>query len=535
MATDQETKASAEGFGHVSRIRGSIFKAVLVVASFIGVVALGILLVYVSFDAFQLLTADSTWYLAYAGLFGLPVLGFVFYSLMRDPGAGRVAASMVTTFLASSLLGLSLVVFFTILNPTAWFGYFLAAVAPPLLLLVVSTATGRLDWGVLGVILTALAGVVVGTVFLEPLSMVGELLTNWLIYYVTLLLPVAVLMWVYLRRNEDEALEYAFPGLLLLSGFVGTPAFTWLTGLDAALWLIFLLAPVLPTSAVLWRLRGREALLRGLLGIGLIVAGLALATVAVDILGFGAPESWLDWGFLTNSHSNTAENAGIYPALVGSALLMVVVSLVSFPLGVGAAIYMEEYAPDNKLTRLIRINISNLAGVPSIVYGLLGLGIFVNLVGLGYGTVLAGGVTLALLILPIVIISSREAIRSVPDSHRQASYGMGATKWQTVGKVVLPQAIPGILTGTILSLGRAIGETAPLIMIGAPHVVFSTPTGLGDKVSAMPMQIFIWSEFPSRAFQYGVVAAGVVTLLVVLLTMNSVAIYLRDRHQKKLR
>ncbi|MDZ7701467.1 MAG: phosphate ABC transporter permease PstA [Halobacteriales archaeon] len=225
----------------------------------------------------------------------------------------------------------------------------------------------------------------------------------------------------------------------------------------------------------------------------MIVGSLLLALAVADLLAFAGPQSWVDWQFLTSNHNNDPTQAGVYPAMVGSVMLMIIVALVSFPLGVGAAIYLEEYAPDNTLTRIIDVNISNLAGVPSVVYGLLGLGLFITYLNSPPGTVFVGGLTLALLILPIVIISSREAVRSVPDGMRDASYGMGATRWQTIKNVVLPEAFPGILTGTILALGRAIGETAPLIMIGAPTVVFGLPTSLFSRVSAMPMQIYTWA------------------------------------------
>ena len=261
--------------------------------------------------------------------------------------------------------------------------------------------------------------------------------------------------------------------------------------------------------------------------LGIVVLVVLLGYVTVDAVG------WLDLQFLTNPPHPLPEQAGIFPALVGSILLMLVIALITFPLGVGAAIYLEEYAPDNALTRFIQLNIANLAGVPSVVYGLLGLGLFVQLINFGYGTLLVAGFTVSLLILPIVIISAQEAIRSVPDSQRQASYGMGATKRQTIRNVVLPRSLPGIMTGTILALGRAIGETAPLIMIGVPTTVFGTPNGLFAKLSAMPMQIYTWSSYPDTAFQYGVVSAGVVTLLVVLLSINSIAILIRNKYQTK--
>jgi len=270
-----------------------------------------------------------------------------------------------------------------------------------------------------------------------------------------------------------------------------------------------------------------EYLTLGATLLGIVALAVLLAYVAVDAVG------WLDWGFLTSPPHPSPELAGIFPALVGSVFLMLLIALVTFPLGVGAAVYLEEYAPDNRITGFIQLNIANLAGVPSVVYGLLGLGLFVQLLSIGYGTLLVAAFTVSLLILPIVIVSSQEAIQAVPDSMRQASYGMGATKWQTIKNVVLPEAMPGILTGTILALGRAIGETAPLIMIGAPTTVFGIPNGPLAKISAMPMQIYTWSSYPAEAFQHGVVAAGVVTLLVVLLSINSVAILIRNRFQTR--
>ncbi|WP_049900080.1 phosphate ABC transporter permease PstA [Natrinema sp. J7-1] len=276
------------------------------------------------------------------------------------------------------------------------------------------------------------------------------------------------------------------------------------------------------TKDVVFRLLALAATL-----IGIVSLAALLLNVAVDAVG------WLDWQFLTTPPHPNPYEAGFLPALVGSIAIMLMIALVTFPLGVGAAVYLEEYANDGYLTRFIQLNIANLAGVPSVVYGLLGLGLFVGLFNIGYGNVLAAAFTIALLILPIVIISAQEAIRAVPDSQRQASYGMGATKWQTIRNVVLPRAMPGIMTGTILALGRAIGETAPLIMIAAPTTVFGLPNSFFSKVSAMPLQIYNWASYPQTEFQYGVVAAGVVTLLVVLLTINSIAIVIRNRYQQR--
>ncbi|MEO4052373.1 phosphate ABC transporter permease PstA [Solibacillus sp. CAU 1738] len=240
---------------------------------------------------------------------------------------------------------------------------------------------------------------------------------------------------------------------------------------------------------------------------------------------------YLNFDFLTNFASRLPEKAGIKAALVGSIWLMAVVAPVSIILGVSTAIYLEEYAQKNKLNDFIRMNISNLAGVPSIVFGLLGLTIFVRLMGLGK-SILAAGLTMSLLILPIIIVAAQEAIRAVPQDQREASYGMGATKWQTIMRVVLPAAISGILTGSILALSRAIGETAPLVVIGIPVILQFLPENLLSAFTALPMQIFDWAKRPQEEFQY-VAAAGIIVLMILLVFMNSIAIFIRNKFQKR--
>ncbi|MGE7981196.1 phosphate ABC transporter permease PstA [Solibacillus sp. NPDC093137] len=257
----------------------------------------------------------------------------------------------------------------------------------------------------------------------------------------------------------------------------------------------------------------------------LVSLGMLLYRILSQGLGF------LDMNFITNFASRIPENAGIKAALVGSLWLMSVVAPVSIILGVSTALYLEEYAKQNKLNDFIRINISNLAGVPSIVFGLLGLTIFVRLFGFEK-SILAAGLTMSLLILPVIIVAAQEAIRAVPNEQREASYGMGATKWQTIVRVVLPAAIPGILTGSILALSRAIGETAPLVVIGIPVILQFLPTGYLDTFTALPMQIFDWAKRPQEAFQY-VASAGIIVLMIFLLTMNSIAIFIRNKFQKR--
>lgn len=210
---------------------------------------------------------------------------------------------------------------------------------------------------------------------------------------------------------------------------------------------------------------------------------------------------------------------------------MGVVAPVSLILGVGTAIYLEEYAKKNRWNDFIRMNISNLAGVPSVVFGLLGLTIFVRALALG-NSVLAAGFTMSLLILPVIIVASQEAIRSVPSEVREASYGMGATKWQTIIKIVLPSAIPGVLTGAILALSRAVGETAPLVVIGVPVIIHFLPDGPLSQFTALPMQIYDWAKRPQVDFQY-VAAAGILILMIFLLFMNAIAVLIRNKFQKR--
>lgn len=259
--------------------------------------------------------------------------------------------------------------------------------------------------------------------------------------------------------------------------------------------------------------------------LGLIV----LVVLIVDTLIDGYDKITLD--FLTQFNSSRAENAGFYGAIIGSLWLMLVTAPVAIILSVGTALYLEEYAPKNRITDFIKINISNLAGVPSVVFGLLGLAMFVRALALG-NSVFAAGLTLALMILPVIVVSSQEAIRAVPSTVREASIGMGATKWQTVSRIILPAAIPGIITGIILSISRAIGETAPLVVIGVPTTLLVTPSSVFDTFQAMPMQIYSWVKMPQEEFQY-IAAAGIIILLIVLLLMNSVAIFIRNKFSRR--
>ena len=261
----------------------------------------------------------------------------------------------------------------------------------------------------------------------------------------------------------------------------------------------------------------------------LLVALASLAALIWDIVADGAGRLSLD--FITSFPSRRASQAGIWPALIGSVFIILVTAVLAVPVGVAAAIYLEEYGGRSLGARLIELNITNLAAVPSIIYGLLGLGLFVRLLGMGR-SVLAGASTLALLVLPVVILSTREALRAVPGSLREGSYALGATKWQTIWHQVLPVATPGILTGLILALSRAIGETAPLIIAGAVTFATFAPDSLWSPFTVLPIQIFNWVSRPQVDFHANA-AAGILVLVLLLLSMNGVAIWLRDRYTQK--
>jgi len=273
------------------------------------------------------------------------------------------------------------------------------------------------------------------------------------------------------------------------------------------------------------RLRG--AVFAWMCGAAAFVGVASLAVLLIDVLLDGLPR--LNGQFLSSFASRLPERAGVKAALVGSMWVLGLTAAIAFPISVAAAIYLEEYARRGWVTKAIQTNIANLAGVPSIVYGILGLGLFVRTLGLGR-SIISGALTLALLIMPVIIMAAQEAIRAVPPTIREAAYGLGATRWQVVRGQVLPMAFPGILTGTILALSRAVGETAPLIMVGAAGFLAFTPRGLGDQFTVLPLQIYSWISRPQQEF-HELAAAGIIVLLVLLLSLNAVAIILRNRAQ----
>ena len=553
MATERDTDSgTGEGFGQVSRTVGTAFRYTLLAATLFGIVVLGILLVYVANDAIQPLTADPGWHLTFFLALVVPSLAVGGYLAFTNPPALKAGLSAVGLFVVSLMFGAGAsLVFVDIVTPLVWLSFVVATVVPAVLVVAIVRLDHRIPYlvrlgltlglyylsyfglfGPLGAmaglpqVVPSLVTVVQNVPFIPTASVTMAL---------TLGGPVALGVGAFFARangTRTGAIAAALAVLACLAaGFVGP-----LVGFTPVPATILTAVAVVPTGAYAANVAvNRPDRRLGLLLAAVLLGGAFLGAFVVDLAGFAGPQSWVDWQFLTSTHdSSDAASAGLYPAIGGSIVLMLVVAVLSFPVGVGAAVYLEEYAPNNRFTRFIDVNISNLAGVPSVVYGLLGLALFVTYLGQPTGSLLVAGATLGLLILPIVIISSREAIRSVPAEMRQASYGMGATRWQTVWNVVLPRAFPGILTGTILALGRAIGETAPLIMVGVASVQYSLPGQLSDKLTAMPMQVFAWATtFAGPEFYQRAVPAGVVVLVVVLLAMNSAAIVLRNRYQRE--
>ncbi len=289
-----------------------------------------------------------------------------------------------------------------------------------------------------------------------------------------------------------------------------------------------------PTPATAPAMRFEPALMRRKLtgtifyGACIFAVGILLLSLAMllfDVLSRGLP--WLDWDFITGVPSRRPANAGVLPALIGSLQVGIIVGIITFPIGVAAAIYLNEYARDSWVNRLLQTNISNLAGVPSIIYGILGLAVFVRLFSLG-PTILSAALTLTLLILPVVIIASIEALRAVPNAQREGAYALGATRWQMVRGSVFPAAAPGIMTGIILAMARAIGEAAPLILIGAFAFVTFIPNPISGGYTVLPIQIFDWARRPQDDFA-AIAAAAIIVILVLMLVLNALALIIRVR------
>ena len=264
--------------------------------------------------------------------------------------------------------------------------------------------------------------------------------------------------------------------------------------------------------------------------LAVVIGILGLSALLFDVLIDGLP--FLNWHFLTSYASRKPLDSGILAPLAGTVWIVVMTALFTVPIGVGTAIYLEEFASKSRFNRLIELNIANLAGVPSVIYGLLGLAVFVQFLFNGSRNLTAGALTMTLLVLPIVVIASQEAIKAVPSSYRDAAYAMGANRWQVVKAVVLPQALAGMMSGIILALSRAIGESAPILIISSLVWVTFVPASLDSKFTVLPLQIFTWISQPQHAFR-GIAAAGIIVLLIVLLSMNGIAIWIRSKYQTR--
>ncbi|WP_276253393.1 phosphate ABC transporter permease PstA [Halomontanus rarus] len=536
MATDESMAGVWYGpDGQVSELRGRLFAGLCLGATVLALALVFVFLLFVANDAIQPGSADVGWFATFALTLLLPSLAALVYYYHFDPIAGRVAyTSLGLPLMATLVTGGVWIIFNHLIDIYEWLALFVGLVAAG----AVVVGYDRLDRDrAVERFVVQVSALAVGLfVVREAILGLPVLPSKPLIALGTVVAPASLAVGWRVRsaRESDRAGGLTVTALVVTgaAGMVAGPAL----GIGTLSWM--LLTVIVGGSVTIyvehvWRTGVGRA---GLAFPVVVVGGALVGWLIVESIGFGGPNAWLDVGFLTAAPSRTPEDAGIYPALVGSILMLLVIVLSAFPVGVGAAIYLEEYAPSSgpvgRIVNLIEINIANLAGVPSVVYGVLGLAVFIRTIGMESGTVIVGGFTVGLLILPIVIISSQEAIRAVPDSIREASYGMGATRWQTVRNVVLPRAMPGIFTGTILALGRAIGETAPLIMILSPAVVRISPNSLFSKFAAMPRQIYSWSAEADPDLRFGVLAAGVLTLLVVLLAMNATAIIMRNRYQR---
>ena len=585
MATE-EPAAERPDFGEVSRLRGVAFEYLSFGASILGIVALAVLLVYVMVDAFELTEASPEWLLTYfltlvvpfigfclysaneravtrraaallgGGLVGIgvtfeavellfrpipglnwqlaylfvvvvPVTAYAIYAGSRKP-VGAAGLGVIARLYGGTIIGIAGGILFVVFRPQTWFLAYTLGVLPA----AVVFGYGRLrpdsrasllvvPVGVVGLVAAVVGGGLVGTY--PPL---------FFIFLWSIGVPVAASVAALVLARGGSRRAAALTGAVpLVAGIAGLPVGE--VGLPSGSAVIVFAVAAATTTAYVHRIvdagEGRVGLLLPLL----LAAGALAGAAIVGSFGFSGPVPWLNLDFLTTSPSQTPRDAGVYPQIIGSVVIIAMVAVLSFVLAVGTAVLLEEYASNSgfvgALTRFIQINISNLAAVPSIVYGLLGLGLFARTLGLGLGTGITAALTLSLLILPITVVSAQEAIRAVPDELRRGSDAIGATRWQTTKNVVLPEALPGIFTGVILSLGRAIGETAPLIMIGSATGVFSAPNSIFDTFSALPLQVYEWAERPVAGFRYGALAAGVVTLLIVLLSMNATAIILRNR------
>ncbi|WP_135827865.1 phosphate ABC transporter permease PstA [Halorussus halobius] len=520
------------------RLKDGLFEVALLGATLVGIVSLLVLFGYITFDAFRPLTASAQWYLLYFGTLVTPTAAFTWYA-RRDPAVraanaksfavvfGGLAVSLVTYVVADSV------------SPHDVLVFLLFGAVPPLLVGVYARVTDERTYTGPVIPVAAVLGLAVAALFYDVLRPVAGIADEWVAYVGIATLPVAGILGLVSarrwspRRGVIAATAVVLSTLFVAGGLLGA-------GVDPSFWVVLFSAFVVPVGYVVGSTVATESDGRiGVLGPFVLLGGVFAGAALERQLAIQGLESFLTPSLLLNSWDGlNASNAGVYPQIVGSIVIVGFMALLAFPVGISAAVYLEEYAPNSgwggRLATLLEVNISNLAGVPSVVYGLLGLALFRNTLGFGTGITASAAGTLGLLILPIVVVSAQEAIRAVPDSLREASYGMGASRWQTLRNVVFPEAVPGILTGTILALARAIGETAPLVIIAVATTTYSPPEGLFSSATALPLQIFAARSSAMPEFRHGVVPATAVVLLVLMLLMNATAIVVRNRYDREI-
>jgi phosphate transport system permease protein len=540
MATEDE---SVDGLRRntglrLKRLKGSLFKATLVGATLVGIVALLVLFGYITFDAFRPLTASARWYLLYFGTLVAPIAAFTWYA-RRHPAVRAVNAKAFAAVFGTLAVSLVIYVVADAVSPYDVLIYLLLGTVPPLLVYTYARITDERTYTGPAIPISIIVGLAVAAGLYDVLRSLVELAAQWLAYVGIVTVPVAGILGVVVARRWSRR-RGLYAAVTVLGTTLALAVLALRMGLDPSFWVVLFSVFVIPVGYVLGETMLTETHGRiGLLGPFVIIGGAVLGAGIERQLSIQGLEGYLTPTLLLNSWDGlTASNAGVYPQIVGSIVIVGAMSLLAFPVGIGAAVYLEEYAPASgwrgRLATLLEVNISNLAGVPSVVYGLLGLALFRNALGFGTGIVVSAAGTLGLLILPIVVVSAQEALRSVPDSLREASYGMGASRWQTLRNVVFPEAVPGILTGTILALARAIGETAPLVIIAVATTTYTPPEGLFSSATALPLQIFAARSNVDAAFRHGIVPATAVVLLALMLLMNATAIVVRNRYDREL-
>lgn len=522
----------------LQRAKGGLFEVLLVLASVLGLAALVVLFGFISFDALGPLGASPSWYIIYFATLVGPTGGYVLYVRQR-PAVRKVNDQAFAAVVGGLVVSIFLYVVGDALSPYDVLFYFVMAALPPLLITLYAKYHPRRSWTGPAIIVSIVLGVGVGALIYDSVISIIEIAAAWIAFAGFTTVPALGITYVIfsIYKNKRAARRYviglAVGAILVVGVAMGL-------GIDPSFPLVLYSGAGVPSIVLVANVVGGQTDdgSLGLLGPVIVVSGIVAGGWLERWFGISGLETWVTPTLLLESWSSTtATEAGVYPQIVGSIVIISCMALLAFPIGVGAAIYLEEYAPDTgivgRIGKLIEINIANLAGVPSVVYGLLGLSLFSNMLGLSQGIVIVAAATLGLLVLPIVIVSTQEAIRAVPDTMRMGSYGMGASRWQTLRNVVLPEALPGTLTGTILALGRAIGETAPLIIISLPTTRFSPPSGLFETGTALPLQIFAASASVISEYRYGVVAASSFVLLTLMLLMNGTAIVLRNRYEKR--